>query len=155
MWDVWFEGQIVRSKIEHPWIINKIFVLLMLKQKFKFICYFFLPNFDQFSSKRKVIHVIQNLSNYQKCDKDRNSSYLCWTWSTFLVFILGISSFASAQQIGSVPKSNADLALNVLQGLQNDPISAKTNPVFSPTSVFYGLSMLYYGMGDSSRHSIY
>ena len=24
MWDVWFDGQIVRSKIEHPWIINKI-----------------------------------------------------------------------------------------------------------------------------------
>ena len=86
---------------------------------------------------------------------NKNSSYLCWTWSTFLVFTVGISSFASAQQIGSVPKSNADLALNVLQGLQNDPISAKTNPVFSPTSVFYGLSMLYYGMGDSSRHSIY
>ena len=78
-----------------------------------------------------------------------------WTWSTFLFFKVGISSFVSAQQIGSVPKSNADLALNVLQGLQNDPISAKTNPVFSPTSVFYGLSMLYYGMGDSSRQSIY
>ena len=51
-------------------------------------------------------------------------------------------------QTGSVPKSNADLALNVLQGLQNE---GKTNPFFSPTSVFYGLSMLYYGMGDTSR----
>ena len=24
LWDVWFLGQIVNSKIEHPWIINKI-----------------------------------------------------------------------------------------------------------------------------------
>ena len=56
----------------------------------------------------------------------------------------------SAQsQTGSVPKSNADLALNVLQGLQNE---GQTNPFFSPTSVFYGLSMLYYGMGNTSRN---
>ncbi len=55
----------------------------------------------------------------------------------------------SAQQTGSVPKSNADLALNVLQGLQDE---GKANPVFSPASVFYGLSMLYYGMGDTSRN---
>jgi len=83
--------------------------------------------------------------------------YYCLVMPLLLPYILqlfvlvGITSFASAQQIGSVPKSNADLALNVLKGLQNDPISPKTNPVFSPTSVFYGLSMLYYGMGDSSR----
>ena len=30
MWDVWFDGQIVRSKIEHPWIINKISENIMI-----------------------------------------------------------------------------------------------------------------------------
>ena len=26
LWDVWFGGQIVCSDIEHPWIINKIYM---------------------------------------------------------------------------------------------------------------------------------
>merc|ERR1711935_1126977 len=64
------------------------------------------------------------------------------------LFVLEIGVSAQSQT-ASVPKSNADLALNVLQGLQNE---GKTNPFFSPTSVFYGLSMLYYGMGDTSRN---
>merc|ERR1712156_1059124 len=68
----------------------------------------------------------------------------------FVLQLLVSEIGVSAQiQTGSVPKSNADLALNVLQGLQNE---GKTNPFFSPTSVFYGLSMLYYGMGDTSRN---
>jgi hypothetical protein len=28
VWDVWFDGQIIRSKIEHPWIINKILFII-------------------------------------------------------------------------------------------------------------------------------
>ena len=31
MWDVWFLGQIVYSKIEHPWIINKIILSFQFK----------------------------------------------------------------------------------------------------------------------------
>ena len=33
MWDVWFLGQIVYSKIEHPWIINKMKRLDFSKDK--------------------------------------------------------------------------------------------------------------------------
>ena len=66
-----------------------------------------------------------------------------------LVLMSLMAEIGVSAQTGSVPKSNADLALNVLQGLQNE---GKTNPFFSPTSVFYGLSMLYYGMGDTSRN---
>ena len=38
LWDVWFLGQIVYSKIEHPWIINKMKVLSFFQMNWYFFC---------------------------------------------------------------------------------------------------------------------
>ena len=57
-------------------------------------------------------------------------------------------------QIGLIPKSSADLALDMLLILQDDYIKSRNNPTISPNAILWGILMLYYGMGDAYRNGL-
>ena len=62
--------------------------------------------------------------------------------------------FLTENQIGPIPTSSADLALDILLILQDDYNKARNNPTISPSALLWGILMLYYGMGDAYRNGL-